>query len=70
MFESISSDSAGVLFSNNGIAVRAGLQCAPNAHKFLGTFPAGTIRLSVNSFTTDEDFQELIEFLDYIEDEI
>ena len=70
LFESISSDSAGVLFSNNGIAVRAGLQCAPNAHKFLGTFPAGTIRLSVNSFTTDEDFQELIEFLDYIEDEI
>jgi cysteine desulfurase family protein len=28
------------------IKVRAGLQCAPAAHKTLGTFPSGTVRLS------------------------
>jgi len=28
------------------IKVRAGLQCAPSAHKTLGTFPSGTVRLS------------------------
>ena len=29
-----------------GIMVRVGLHCAPNAHKTLGTFPAGTVRFS------------------------
>ncbi len=35
-----------------GIAVRAGMHCAPMAHKTAGTFPTGTVRLSVSSFTT------------------
>ncbi len=39
----ISSDSAGKIFSDYDIAVRTGLQCAPLAHKFYDTFPAGTI---------------------------
>ncbi len=29
-----------------GVLCRTGLQCAPSAHRHLGTFPAGTIRLS------------------------
>lgn len=29
-----------------GIMVRVGLHCAPNAHKTLGTYPTGTIRIS------------------------
>jgi selenocysteine lyase/cysteine desulfurase len=37
------------------IAVRAGLHCAPRAHKTLGTFPGGTIRMSPGWFTTRED---------------
>jgi cysteine desulfurase family protein len=32
------------------IKVRAGLQCAPAAHKTLGTFPSGTVRLSPGYF--------------------
>lgn len=67
LIDGISSDSAGTLFSEKGIAVRTGLQCAPSAHKFMKTFPAGTIRFSVGYFTNDEDFEELRGALDYIE---
>lgn len=66
----ISSDSAGEIFSNNNIAVRTGLQCAPLAHRFLKTFPAGTIRFSVNAFTSDADFDELREALEFISDNL
>lgn len=34
-----------------GILTRTGLQCAPMAHKTIGTFPEGTIRLSPGIFT-------------------
>ena len=37
------------------IAVRAGLHCAPRAHRTLGTFPGGTVRMSPSWFTTRED---------------
>ncbi len=37
------------------IAVRAGLHCAPLAHRTLGTFPAGTVRISPGWSTTSED---------------
>lgn len=66
-FDGISSDVAGNIFAERNIAVRAGLQCAPNAHKFLGTYPAGTVRFSVNIFNNDADFQELKIALDDIE---
>ena len=70
IIEGISSDSAGTIFDRCGIAVRTGLQCAPLAHQFIGTLPAGTIRFSVNYFTTDKDFAELEEALDYIDTEL
>ncbi len=37
------------------IAVRAGLHCAPLAHRTLGTFPGGTVRVSPGWFTTREE---------------
>lgn len=67
LFDGISSDSVGCVFAERGISVRTGLQCAPRAHVFLGTYPAGTIRFSVNVFTTECDFDELIDALDDIE---
>ena len=67
LLNGISSDSAGKIFSERGISVRAGLQCAPHAHCFLGTYPAGTIRFSVSFFTSEDDFEELEETLNYIE---
>jgi cysteine desulfurase/selenocysteine lyase len=35
--------------------VRAGLHCAPRAHRTLGTFPGGTVRMSPGWFTIRED---------------
>lgn len=70
VIEGISSDSAGGLFDQCGIAVRTGLHCAPRAHTFLNTMPAGTVRFSVNYFTSDDDFEKLQEALDYIEENI
>lgn len=37
------------------IAVRAGLHCAPLAHRTLGTLPGGTVRVSPGWFTTSEE---------------
>ena len=70
IIDGISSDSAGPVFDRCNIAVRTGLQCAPLAHKFEGTYPAGTIRFRVNYFTSDADFEELKQALDYIEQEL
>lgn len=70
LIEGISSDSAEQIFDKAGIAVRTGLQCAPLAHEFMQTYPAGTIRFSVSYFTTEQDFQELIQALDHIEENL
>ena len=43
------------------ILVRAGLHCAPQAHRTLGTFPAGTVRASLGFFNTPEDVEALVE---------
>lgn len=39
------------------IAVRPGLHCAPYAHRHLGTFPDGTVRLSAGILTTADDMR-------------
>lgn len=64
-FEGYSSDNIGQFLSKQNVAVRIGLHCAPTAHKFLGTFPAGTVRFSVSYFNTDQDFELLQAALDY-----
>ena len=70
VMDGISSDSAGGIFDRYGIAVRTGLQCAPLAHQFLGTYPAGTIRFSVGYFTSDDDFEALERALEKIEENL
>lgn len=67
LFDGYGSDSIGQILSEQDVAVRTGLHCAPTAHKFIGTFPAGTVRFSVSYFNTDEDFDVLEAALDYIE---
>lgn len=48
-------DAAGKQLSGtHEIFVRAGLHCAPLAHRTLGTFPDGTVRLSLGYFNTPE----------------
>ena len=47
---------AAVLDESFGIETRAGLHCAPGAHRCLGTFAAGgTVRFSFGPFTTTGD---------------
>lgn len=70
LIDEISSDSAGSVFDQQGVALRTGLHCAPLAHQFIGTYPAGTIRFSVNYFTSEQDFEELRNALDYIEENL
>lgn len=65
--DGISSDSAAQIFARLGVDLRTGLHCAPLAHKFLGTYPAGSIRTSVGIYTNDEDLLRLTESLNYIE---
>ncbi len=43
------------LDQHHDIAVRAGLHCAPRAHRTIGTFPHGTLRVSPGLFTSRED---------------
>lgn len=46
-----------------GIATRGGLHCAPGAHRALGTFPEGTVRLSFGPFNSDTDIEAVMEEL-------
>lgn len=70
LINGISSDSASLIFNEKGIDVRTGLQCAPLAHKFIGTYPTGTVRFSVGYFTNEKDFGELRNALEYINENI
>jgi cysteine desulfurase / selenocysteine lyase len=49
---------AAILDERFDIAVRAGLHCAPYAHKHLGTFPEGFVRFSVGMLTAPEDMRQ------------
>jgi len=59
-------DVGSILDDSFEIAIRPGLHCAPYAHKRLGTFPSGTIRVSPGAFNTSGDIDALIEALSQI----
>jgi selenocysteine lyase/cysteine desulfurase len=42
------------------ILTRVGLHCAPAAHRTIGTFPEGTVRLAPGVFTTMDDIKEAV----------
>lgn len=69
-FDGYTSDEIGRILAERGIAVRTGLHCAPEAHKYVDSFPEGLVRFSVSCFTDDEDFSFLKEVLDEISIEI
>jgi len=43
------------------IMCRVGLHCAPAAHKTIGTFPDGTVRFGLGTFTTEEEIDMAIQ---------
>lgn len=51
-------DLAAILEQNFGIQTRAGLHCAPGAHRAIGTFEAGgTVRLSTGPFSSQDQIE-------------
>lgn len=54
-FSGMDCETAAERLARKGIAVRAGLQCAPLAHAAAGTLETGTVRLSTSAFTTERE---------------
>ena len=54
-------DLADILDGDFGIAVRAGLHCAPLVHKAMGTYPDGGVRFSLGPFSTAADIDAAID---------
>ena len=54
------SEETGSLLNEYGVAVRAGLHCAPAAHRFMGTLETGAVRVCPSAFTTDADMRGLV----------
>lgn len=46
---------AAYFLETRGILTRCGLHCAPRAHRTLGTYPQGTVRLTPGHTTTEEE---------------
>lgn len=53
--DDMDSESVAALLDERGIAVRAGLHCAPTAHEHFGTQDTGTVRVSASYFTTENE---------------
>lgn len=68
VFDGYSSDSMGQILSEQDIAVRTGLHCAPRSHEFLKTAPSGTVRFSLSVYTDSESLSALEKALAYIEE--
>lgn len=58
-----SSAFASLLFKKYRIETRAGLHCAPLAHKTLGTFPNGTVRIAPSVYHGENTFEYLLRAL-------
>lgn len=50
--EGMDAETAAERLAQRGVAVRAGLHCAPLAHRSAGTLESGTVRLSFSPFNT------------------
>ena len=53
--EGLPSEEVARQLDSRGVAVRAGLHCAPWAHRRFGTLSTGTVRLSTSAFSTPEE---------------
>ncbi len=53
--KNVQSEEAAAALNEDKIYVRAGLHCAPSAHRKAGTLKQGTVRISPSFFTTEED---------------
>ncbi len=64
-FENLSPSEAGYrLDTEHDVLCRVGLHCAPVAHRTIGTFPHGTVRLSPGIFTTTDQLSAALKGID------
>lgn len=57
------SEIVGRKLNEHGIAVRAGLHCAPAAHRFCGTLEQGAVRVCPSVFTRRAEMDRLVQVL-------
>lgn len=62
-YDDYPSEKTASLLARRGIAVRAGLHCAPLAHRAFGTMDRGTVRISPSVFTTERECEIFINSL-------
>ncbi|MFA8300538.1 MAG: aminotransferase class V-fold PLP-dependent enzyme [Hyphomicrobiales bacterium] len=55
------------LYEFGNIEVRTGLHCAPLAHKHIGTFPKGSLRVSLSPYHSRDDIEYLLSKLEEVE---
>ncbi len=56
----LQSETAAQKLNTYGIAVRAGLHCAPSAHEFVGTLQRGTVRVCPSIFNRADEIKTFI----------
>ncbi len=66
----MSPESFSQVLERYGVIVRAGLQCAPLAHRYMNTLPEGTVRFSVSYYTSQNDLDILSKALKSIDNEL
>ena len=57
---SLSPERVAAILDDSGIAVRAGLHCAPLAHKTLGSGKEGTVRISLGYTNTEKECEHFL----------
>lgn len=62
-YDGLLSEETAAVLDKHGIAVRAGLHCAPLAHRSLWTEEIGTVRVSVSAFNSLNEVNKLITVL-------
>ena len=57
----VSPSDVGLACNRANICVRVGLHCAPVAHRTIGTFPQGAVRVSPGYFTRTDEIDQFVE---------
>ena len=56
--DGIDCERVGEWLGDRGIAVRAGLHCAPSIHRWLGTLRSGAVRASIGIYNTEQEIDD------------
>ncbi len=64
------SEKAAAELGKHGVAVRAGLHCAPFAHKRIGTLDSGTVRVCFSAFNSENDVDAALRYLKMVKMQI